>query len=142
MSRKGAIVWRLNVRMAELNIRTLVALRERLSEEGLAISAVQLGRLLKHPPVQMPFDLLASLCRALQCVPADLIAWDPEADAQKVKSDRHKTVAKNAASAATPAEAESKPRAKTAKLSDEELARIVGPAIRTVLPHPLSKKQV
>lgn len=67
------LLWRIGVLMAERDIRTVRALRQRLREVGYEISEPQLGRLRKRLPAQVDTRFLAALCVVLKARPGDLL---------------------------------------------------------------------
>lgn len=64
--------FRLNIMMAERNIRTTTQLRRHLHARGFEMSEPQLGRY-RNAPQSISLALLAALCAVLSCTPADLL---------------------------------------------------------------------
>lgn len=59
--------------MAERDIRSVRALRKRLTDFGVSISEPQLGRIANALPKMLSTPLLAALCAALDTTPGELL---------------------------------------------------------------------
>lgn len=71
------LTWQLRERMHARGMTHIVDLEKALQAIGVKISAVQLGRMVQHPPKHLPMDLLPALLNVLDCGPADLLVWRP-----------------------------------------------------------------
>jgi DNA-binding Xre family transcriptional regulator len=59
--------------MAERGLWKTTELAPLLAERGIHLSATQVYRLVTHQPERLSLVVLAALCDALECTPADLI---------------------------------------------------------------------
>jgi len=73
MSTSQPFVWRLNIVMAEREVRTTRDLRRRLKGIGFEISEAQLGRVRHRLPARLDMALLAALCTVLETTPGTLL---------------------------------------------------------------------
>ncbi|HEY8717357.1 helix-turn-helix transcriptional regulator [Pengzhenrongella sp.] len=78
MKRHVAYQWRLREVMATKGIFTATDLSPLLAERGIALSSVQVWRLVTQVPARLSLPVLAALCDALDVTPADLIATRAE----------------------------------------------------------------
>jgi DNA-binding Xre family transcriptional regulator len=147
MSRSGAIKWRLRVLMAERGIVSIVGLRKALVEQGLELSAVQLGRMVKHIPQLLPTDVIVALCLALSCAPGDLMQLDESAAAiprrsrrQGGRKRRDQVGTSTETAPASEANADAEATSKKRTLSEEEVRKLIGPKISALMPHPVTRR--
>lgn len=68
-----AIVWRLNDLMAQQKIMSLNDLHAQLEDHDYKISKAQLRRLVAQSPQRVELELLAALCRVLECSVGELL---------------------------------------------------------------------
>lgn len=68
-----AIVWRLNDLMAQQKIMSLNDLHAQLECNEYKISKAQLRRLVAQSPQRVELELLAALCRVLECSVGELL---------------------------------------------------------------------
>jgi DNA-binding Xre family transcriptional regulator len=73
--------WHLRRLMAERGLFQTSELRPLLAERGIALSPVQVYRLVAQTPERLNLRTLVALCDILGCTPADLI--EPVAEAPK-----------------------------------------------------------
>lgn len=65
--------WNLRMKAAEVGIWQASAMRRRLAEAGLAISAGKMSMLWSKTPTTIRLDDLEVLCAVLDCQPCDLL---------------------------------------------------------------------
>ncbi len=72
-ARGRTIRWNLLQVMISRNIRYSVALRNRLEEVGVSLSAQHVSRLVSKMPDRLSTRILTGICNALDCEPGDLL---------------------------------------------------------------------
>ena len=72
-SRKVGYRWHLRMRMAERGMFATSDLMPLLAARGVVLSREQVYRLVAKVPERLSLKVLAALCDALDCSPADLI---------------------------------------------------------------------
>jgi DNA-binding Xre family transcriptional regulator len=65
--------WQLRLRLAEKGIYKAAELRPHLAEHGIRLSDSQIWRLITGRPERLNLQVLAVLCKLLDCSPNDLI---------------------------------------------------------------------
>lgn len=78
MKRQVSYQWRLREVMAEHGMFTATDLARPLAERGIALSSVQVWRLVTQSPERLSLPVLAALCDIFECTPADLIVTRAE----------------------------------------------------------------
>lgn len=78
MKRQVSYQWRLREIMAEHGMFTATDLARPLAERGIALSSVQVWRLVTQSPERLSLPVLAALCDIFECTPTDLIATRAE----------------------------------------------------------------
>lgn len=78
MKRHVSYQWRLREVMATRGIFTASDLVPLLGERGIALSSVQVWRLVTQTPERLSLPVLAALCDILDTTPAELIATRAE----------------------------------------------------------------
>lgn len=76
--------WRLEERMHERGIHQITALQRQLQAHGIDLSSSQIHRLVTGTPERLNLEVLAALCRVLDCSPAELI--EVHATARKARA--------------------------------------------------------
>lgn len=71
--RQVEYVWHLRQLMAQQGMYSTTDLMPLLAERGIELSAPQVYRLVTGTPERLNMRVLAALCDALDCTPADLI---------------------------------------------------------------------
>lgn len=71
--RETPIIWRLRQLMAAAGMFQTTDLIEPLREQGVQLSREQVFRLVTKTPERLNIEVLAALCRILDCTPTDLI---------------------------------------------------------------------
>lgn len=72
--RQVGIEWQLRKLMAERGLYSTTDLAPLLEARGVHLSATQVYRLVAQAPERLNMKVLAAVCDALDCSPADLIA--------------------------------------------------------------------
>lgn len=72
-TRQVEYVWHLRQLMAQREMYSTTDLMPLLAERGIDLSAPQVYRLVTGTPERLNMRILAALCDALDCTPADLI---------------------------------------------------------------------
>ncbi|MFG2563213.1 helix-turn-helix domain-containing protein [Streptomyces sp. NPDC048496] len=78
MKRQVSYQWRLREVMATRGIFAATDLSPLLAERGIALSSVQVWRLVTQTPERLSLPVLAALCDILDVTPAELIATRAE----------------------------------------------------------------
>ncbi|GLY92528.1 helix-turn-helix domain-containing protein [Actinoallomurus iriomotensis] len=78
MKRQVSYQWRLRETMAAHGMFSASDLAQPLADRGIALSSVQVWRLVTHTPERLSLPILAALCDIFDCNPADLIATKAE----------------------------------------------------------------
>ena len=73
MTKSMKATWRLRELMESKCIHSTADLVPKLAERGIALSRIQVYRLVAQEPARITLDVLAALCDILQCTPSDLI---------------------------------------------------------------------
>lgn len=73
----GPIDWNLRGLMADAGMFQTTDLVAPLRAQGIALSREQIFRLVTRVPERLNVEVLAALCRILDCTPADLITVNP-----------------------------------------------------------------
>lgn len=134
--------WRLRELMALRNHMTQTELTRALEADGAhAISRTQVGRLTARPPKAISLALIGSLCRIFDCSPDDLFGWEPappQADLNPLMTG----IAEQARSQLGVDRVPNPPQLPdgTPRLDPHSRARVVGPTVRALPAHPLSRK--
>jgi DNA-binding Xre family transcriptional regulator len=76
--RQVSYQWRLRETMAARGLFTASDLAPLLAERGIALSSVQVWRLVTQTPERLSLPVLAALCDILGVTPAELIATSAE----------------------------------------------------------------
>ncbi|SDS34538.1 DNA-binding transcriptional regulator, XRE family [Brevibacterium sandarakinum] len=76
------IAWQLRQVMAAAGMFQTTDLIEPLREQGVQLSREQIYRLVSKTPERLNIEVLAALCRILDCTPNDLIEVAPVATAR------------------------------------------------------------
>ena len=71
--RKRKIVWRVRVMMAERGVRSVSQLARLLSDSGVEISTVQLGRMIDGNTQYIKKEVIEGLMNVLDCDLGDLV---------------------------------------------------------------------
>jgi len=83
---KKKFIWRLPIVMAERRIYKKSDLHKLLTDVGLEISTVHVGRIFKDMPELLNSDLLLALMQVLDCTLDDLLrVEDVESDGEEIK---------------------------------------------------------
>jgi hypothetical protein len=78
MKRQTSYKWRLREVMAGAGMFAATDLEPHLHERGIALSSVQVWRLVTQTPERLSLPVLAALCDIFECTPAELIATRAE----------------------------------------------------------------
>ncbi len=78
MKRQTSYKWRLREVMAAADMFAATDLEPHLQERGIALSSVQVWRLVTQIPERLSLPVLAALCDIFECTPAELIATRAE----------------------------------------------------------------
>lgn len=81
---ESSIIWHLRQKMAAAGMYQTTDLIEPLRSQGVQLSREQIFRLVTKTPERLNVEVLAALCRILDCTPTDLI----EVRAAQVKPRR------------------------------------------------------
>jgi DNA-binding Xre family transcriptional regulator len=84
--RRATYQWRLRQAMAARGLFSASDLMPLLAEHGIALSSVQVWRLVTQTPERLSLPVLAALCDILDVTPADLIATQAENVAAPAKA--------------------------------------------------------
>jgi DNA-binding Xre family transcriptional regulator len=80
------IAWQLRQVMATAGMFQTTDLIEPLREQGVHLSREQIYRLVSKTPERLNIEVLAALCRILDCTPNDLIEITPVAAAREPRA--------------------------------------------------------
>ena len=142
MSRSATITWRLPDLMRARNHMSGTELSRALTRDGAhPLTSSRVNRMLARPPETVALTLVGALCRILSCTPDELFGYAVPDSAQvnrPVMTALQEANRKTAVSGGVPSSPELP--AEMPRLTDSARALVVGPRLRALKAHPLSRE--